>query len=494
MRTAAGNSEKASSPGCLRSGISRTLHSAARRLIATVLGAFAIAAAAGSAGAWTLDGDYFTHDPSRITKCDGVYYVYCTAPNVQMRYSRDMINWTVGESVLNGVPAWAHRLVPKAKPDENWVWAPDVIRVGSLYYLYYSFSTFGSKTSVIGLVTSPTLNPHDPKYHWTERGLVVASNDAGNFNAIDPCPVYDANGGLWLTFGSWNSGGIQIVKLDKNTGKPAGAQRLLAGGQASGPEAPFLWYRKPYYYLYENEGTCCQGVRSTYRIMMGRSKSITGPYLDKNGKDLAKGFGTMFMGSHGSVAGPGHMGIYTAADGDRFSYHYYDAKSNGRPTFGIDKLSWKNGWPEAPPAAKPHYDIADGIYAIVSAHNGMALTAPASGSADGTAITQRPYAAGHNQRWRISNTGDGCYKITALDGGRVIDLWTCSAADGTKVDLYRWLDNGCQRWKIEKAADGFRIVAFAGGGSITADGGAGAEVKEFAFHGKPGQIWRFTRL
>lgn len=474
-----------------------------RRLRITAMALIALQAAA-SAAAVPLGGDYFTHDPSRITKCDGKYYVYCTAPNVQMRQSTDMIHWSVGPSVLNGVPDWARKRVPLAKPGDDWVWAPDVIRVRGLYYLYYSFSTFGSKTSVIGLVTSPTLDPASPRYHWTDRGLVVASDASGDFNAIDPCPVFDAHGKLWLAFGSWNRGGIQLVQLDAVTGKPiaqpVSRQYLLAGGQSTGPEGSFLWYAKPYYYLFENEGLCCQGVRSTYKIMMGRSRSITGPYLDKQGRDLAKGGGAVFLGGRGDEIGPGQIGIAEIDGRTWYTFHYYNAKANGQPTLGLDALRQDaDGWPDVgykPPVF--HYDLPDGSYAIISKATGMALTVHAGDDTDGAAIDQSPYTKSPAQQWKVSRSDDGLSRITSLATGKVIDLWYCKPADGTKIDQFRWLDNPCQRWKIAKQADGsFSIVSQGGGGAISIPPGgaaAGTGVQEFTYRGDATQNWIFERL
>jgi arabinan endo-1,5-alpha-L-arabinosidase len=111
--------------------------------------------------------------------------------------------------------------------------------------------------------------------------------------------------------GSWNRGGIKLVKLDKNTGKLISSLTTIGARQRAGPEAPYLHYRDGYYYLFQNEGTCCNGMNVTYHIMMGRSKTITGPYLDKEGRDLARGGGSSFLGTDGAEIGPGHMGIFT---------------------------------------------------------------------------------------------------------------------------------------------------------------------------------------
>ena len=97
-------------------------------------------------------------------------------------------------------------------------WAPDVIRVGDQYLLYYSVSVFGQNYSSIGLVTNPVLDPADPKYKWTDHGPVVQSQRGDRYNAIDPAVILDHEGKLWMAFGSFWSG-IKMIELDPKTGK-----------------------------------------------------------------------------------------------------------------------------------------------------------------------------------------------------------------------------------------------------------------------------------
>ena len=146
-----------------------------RALMTIVLLAFLALLQFKSPGAM-LTGDYFTHDPSRLVKCNGKYFVYFTGPDCPMRYSTDIIHWQTGPGVLSDIPAWARKAVPGNSGD--WIWAPDVIYLNNQYYLFYAFSTFGRKVSVIGLATSPTLDPASPDYHWTDQGVVVSSNNS----------------------------------------------------------------------------------------------------------------------------------------------------------------------------------------------------------------------------------------------------------------------------------------------------------------------------
>ena len=443
-----------------------------------------------------LTGDLGAHDPSRITECHGKYFYYVTGPNIPMRDSTDLAHWTAGPSVLNGVPAWAHQAVAKA--DSETVWAPDVIFRNNRYFLYYSFSTFGSRISVIGLLTSPTLDPDQPGYHWTDQGEVIGSERASPFNAIDPCPVTDTQGGQWLSFGSWNRGGIQIVPLDKDTGKPSGPPTKIVAGQRTGPEGSFVWYHKGFYYVFENEGLCCQGLNSTYRIMMGRSKSITGPYLDQTGKDLALGGGTLFLGTDGRRFGPGQVGIYNKAGVDHLTFHYYDGTANGTPLLGLQTLTWgTDGWPTTPgDVAQAGADALEGHYVIISKATGLALSVQ-TGDTDGTALSLARNADGPMQQWNVSPTGDGCESIASLGNAKFVDLNQCKTADGTPIDQYPWFNNDCQRWRIEPAGDGaYWIVSNSSGNRVTAPDAAvaaGTPVQEFAKHSGPDQEWYFRR-
>ncbi|HEX8236096.1 MAG TPA: family 43 glycosylhydrolase [Abditibacteriaceae bacterium] len=439
-----------------------------------------------------LTGEFSrVHDPSRIIKCAGKYYVFHTGNNIGMRYSTDLINWTRGKSVLDKVPEWARKAVPLAKNDHTW--APDVIFLNNKYYLFYSFSTFGSKVSATGLVTSPTLDPESPDFKWMDQGVVLATTTESDYNAIDPAPILDAQGDLWLSIGSWNSGGIKLVKLDKMSGKPISQPVTIAAGQSLGPEAPYLYYNNGYYYLFENEGFCCRGMSSTYSVMMGRSKTITGPYLDKAGKDLAKGGGTPFLTTDGQVIGPGHIGIFSEDGFDRFTYHYYDSLNNGVATMGLQTLVWgKDGWPRA------GSDLPGGRYAIISRASGLALGIHKASWDDGTPIDQFEYGGGAMQQWNVSPVGGGYYSISSLGSGKHMDLAECSAKDGTRIGQYPWLNNDCQRWRIEQTGeDTYRIISKGGATALTLPGGTKAPqalVEGHAWKGDIGQQWIFKRL
>jgi hypothetical protein len=285
-------------------------------------------------------GDYFAHDPSRIIKENGTYYVYRTSQGIMAKYSTDLRNWTYGGQVFPGAPpSWTTNAVPGFT---GFFWAPDVVLVNSNYFMYYAVSSFGSQVSAIGLVTTTNLATGP----WVDQGPVIQSVNGNSFNAIDPCPLVDTNGTMWMTFGSfWN--GIYLIQLDPATGKrisPSSTMTHLAFN--SSIEGSFLYQHGGFYYLFVNFDTCCEGIDSTYNIRVGRSTSVTGPYLDRNGKSMITSGGTMFLESTARFVGPGQAGILNDNGTNWLTYHYYDGNNDGAATLGLGQMTWSaDGWP-----------------------------------------------------------------------------------------------------------------------------------------------------
>lgn len=277
---------------------------------------------AGGAPGPSLRGHLGVHDPSTIIQCKDKYYLFGTGRGISSKVSTDKVFWSAGSRVFANNPNWTTNTVPAF--DGN-LWAPDIIFANGQYLLYYSVSSWGSQVSAIALATNPTLDPGDPSYAWTDRGIVIQSGNGSPYNTIDPSVTRDADGGLWLCFGSyWN--GIYLVQLDPATGlrlAPNSPVHHLASN--SSIEASCLYRRGRYYYLFVNWGSCCVGVKSTYHIRVGRSTNITGPYLDRNGVDLRAPGGTLFLEGTGKFTGPGHLGVLEEGGERWFSYHYYDA-------------------------------------------------------------------------------------------------------------------------------------------------------------------------
>jgi arabinan endo-1,5-alpha-L-arabinosidase len=262
----------------------------------------------------------------------------------QIRRSRDQgKTWDYVGTVWDEKtrPTWAYDKVPLLSN----FWAPDVTEHDGTYYLYYAASSFGSNTSVIGVTTNTTLDPADPGYRWVDRGEVVGSGPADDFNAIDPGVLTAEDGTPWMAFGSfW--GGIQLVALTWPSGKPAsGAEPrrvAIRDADVNPIEAPVLVRHGSSYYLFVSRDYCCKGTDSTYQIAVGRSQTITGPYVDADGHDLAEGGGTVLLTSRGNRIGPGGQSY----DDGYLAFHYYDGAAGGAPTLAVRSVSWTgDGWP-----------------------------------------------------------------------------------------------------------------------------------------------------
>ena len=208
---------------------------------------------------------------------------------------------------------------------------------------------------MIGLATTPTLDPRSPRYHWTDDGLVFRTTSADNFNAIDPSLVTAADGGKWLALGSFFSG-IKMIQLDAATGKPAASPTVYSLASKPFPdpeEGAGITYHDGYYYLFVSVDNCCRGISSTYHVQVGRSTSITGPYVDASGTAMTNGGGMEVQGTDAGMIGPGGEFVFTSGGSDWLVYHYYDAFDNGAAWIQIRPLTWVGGWPVTGQALVP---------------------------------------------------------------------------------------------------------------------------------------------
>jgi len=291
-----------------------------------------------------------TRDPSSIVQCNDEYWVFYTGRGVPSYHSKDLVKWKRGPAVFKTAPAWIAKVIPENRKMSYW--APDVMKVGDRYLLYYAVSSMGKMTSAIGLATNPTLDPNDPAYHWRDQGVVVRTQEgqAGEaYNAIDPSVFHDGDGSLWLTFGSYWTG-IKLIQLDPQTGKRiAPDSKITSLAYHDSIEASYLCKHGDYYYLFVNWGSCCQGTNSSYNIRIGRSKTVIGPYLDKVGSDMLMAGGSVFLAAtNGLLFGPGHAGTLSAEDKDWFTSDFEgDIRMKGKATLAIMPLRWNaDGWPE----------------------------------------------------------------------------------------------------------------------------------------------------
>ena len=304
------------------------------------------------------------HDPV-MTKQNDTYYLFCTGWGISVWSSKDMKEWHQENPVFAEAPQWAKEAV---KGFRGHIWAPDISFYNGKYYLYYSVSAFGKNTSCIGLATNVTLDPDDPDFAWIDHGKVIQSFPAKtNWNAIDPNLIVAEDGTPYLSWGSfWD--GLKLVKMTPDATAtaedmndiPTIASRKKSSSDPNPPsiddnpkdaggnaiEAPFIFKKGDYYYLFASIDYCCKGVNSTYKMIVGRSKTIPGPYLDKDGNDMATGGGSILLHGDENWYGVGHNSTYTFDGTDYLVFHGYDANDEGKPKLIIKELQWDaDKWP-----------------------------------------------------------------------------------------------------------------------------------------------------
>lgn len=306
-------------------------------------------------GTSSLAQDITVHDPVMIKQKD-TYYLYCTGEGISVFSSKDMKKWDKEPAIFKEKPVWADSVAADFK---NHIWAPDISFHNNKYYLYYSVSAFAKNTSAIGVTINTTLDPKDPAYKWVDQGIVIQSiPNRDMWNAIDPNLTFDENNTPWLSFGSfWE--GLKMVKLNPDLKSIAQPQEWHSiakrkrgvevedthPGEAA-LEAPFIFKKNGYYYQFLSWDFCCQGEKSTYKVVVGRSKNITGPYVDKEGKLLTEGGGTLLIQGGQNWYGAGHNSAYTFDGKDYIIFHAYDIKQKGRPILQIEELKWDADlWP-----------------------------------------------------------------------------------------------------------------------------------------------------
>ncbi|AYL95087.1 family 43 glycosylhydrolase [Mucilaginibacter celer] len=295
-------------------------------------------------------GKPFIHDPSTIMVCDGKYYTFGTFGGGLI--SEDGWTWNSG-GVRPGGGA-----------------APDVVKIGNRYLVAYGATgggLGGGHNGRILTMWNKTLDPKSPDFKYSEAVVVASSDGKEDNDAIDPGLLLDPTSGkLWLSYGTY-FGFIRLVELDPKTGKRMPGNKPV--NIAIDCEATDLIYQDGWYYLLGTHGTCCDGPNSTYNIVVGRSRKITGPYLDNIGRDMLKGGGKMVLAAGKKLIGPGHFGRLVLGDGvQKMSCHYEaDLDRNAYSVLGIRPLLWKNGWPVAGEIFK------EGTYEIKSERRGYAL-------------------------------------------------------------------------------------------------------------------------
>ena len=409
-------------------------------------------------------GKPFIHDPSTIMECEGKYYTFGTGGGGLI--SEDGWTWN-GGGVRPGGGA-----------------APDAMKIGDRYLIIYGATgggLGGGHNGRILTMWNKTLDPKSPDFKYTEAILVAQSDGIEDNDAIDPGLLLDPNDGrLWCSYGTY-FGFIRLIELDPATGKRVEGNQAI--NIAIDCEATDLEYRDGWYYLLGTHGTCCDGANSTYNIVVGRSKSITGPYLDNIGRDMLKGGGKMVLAAGGRLIGAGHFGRIILEDGvEKMSCHYEaDLDQSGRSVLGIRPLLWKDGWPVAGD------NLREGTYAIESVRRGYALEL----------VVDFVRMAG-GMRGFGRNTNEPVKPIPSQELSDVIHTWP---AGNIGVRIGDYMTRPHQKWTITAAPDSsgyiggpyYKIVIAGTDRALAAT--ADAEVITVpAFTGAPEQLWRIDQL
>ena len=275
-------------------------------------------------------------DPTVIRAEDGMFYAYSTwrDRNIPVYKSSDMVNW----EYLGGVFAEGEvpQFVPKAA-----IWAPDINYIEGKYVLYFSMSTWGGEwDACIGRAVSDS-----PTGPFRDAKMLFQGKHIGVQNCIDPV-IYQEDGRKYLVWGSFH--GIYLTELTED-GLEVDDIHNLTRIAGSAYEGTYIHKRGNYYYLFASTGSCCEGLKSTYQTVVGRSKSLYGPYVDKQGRPMLDNHHEILLSGDDNVKGTGHDSqIITDDKGqDWIFYHAYDVKNpNAGRKMYMDRVTWVNGWPQ----------------------------------------------------------------------------------------------------------------------------------------------------
>jgi arabinan endo-1,5-alpha-L-arabinosidase len=280
--------------------------------------------------------DYNAPDPT-VIKVDSTFYLFSTENNRETPVwtSQDLVHWKLQQK-----GAFLKR--PSFVPNGG-VWAPDVNRIGDKYVLYYAMSVWGGEWDC-GIGVAVADHPEGP---YVDKGKLFISKEIGVQNSIDPFFICD-HGKNYLFWGSFH--GIYGTELTDDGLHLKDKSKLFQIADGS-IEGTYIHYRKGYYYLFGSNGRCCEGDKSTYRVMVGRSRSLLGPYVDKSGRRLLDGHYEEVLRGNDHFAGPGHNAeIVTDDKGqDWMLYHaYVRGRSDEGRQLLLDPVFWKGGWPVIP--------------------------------------------------------------------------------------------------------------------------------------------------
>ena len=441
-----------------------------------------------------LDGEPYIHDPSTVIMSDGKYYTFGTG----------------GGGLIS---------------DDGWTWhsgavrpgggvAPDVIKIGDRYYVSYAVGgggMSGGHASNVKVMWTKTLDPKSPDFAFHDVGIVASSNGVEDCDAIDPSFLY-VKGHLWLSYGTY-FGFIRVVELDPKTGNRMPGNKAV--NVAIDMEATDLLYRDGWYYLLGTHGTCCDGPNSTYNIRVGRSRSVTGPYVDNLDVPLLKCGGKLVAGASDRHIGPGHFGLLDLGDGvQKFSMHYEaDMDRSGRSVLDIRPLLWKGGWP----VGGDNFEA--GTYEIQSERSGGALElnvdfvrmnvprrggfmAPPPGAnapnANGGNAAPHPPAGGPPPGGFFGAPAGPAAPLPNQTLAQDSANWP---SDNIDVHLNDYMVRPNQQWTITPVTNAggypgspYFKITIAGTDRALAAGADGSVVSVPSFTGAPEQLWRIDQL
>lgn len=416
--------------------------------------------------AFALDGDPWIHDPSTVLLCNGKYYTYGTGGGGLV--SEDGWTWHSGARLPIGGAA------------------PDIIHIGDRYYMSIAVTgggLGGGHAGGVRVMWSKSLDTNSPDYGFNDNTVVATSDGTEDCDAIDPSFLLDPGGRLWLTYGTF-FGFIRLVELDPKTGHRIEGNQFV--NIAIDNEATDLIYRDGWYYLLGDHGTCCSGANSTYNIVVGRSREVTGPYLDNMGVDMLKGGGKMVVAASGRHIGPGHFGrMILGDDVEKFSCHYEaDLDKGGRSVLDIRPLLWKDGWPVGGD------NFQDGTYEIQSQRSGFALEL----AVDSVSMGGRGGFGGFGGR--APSRPVTPIPLPTVDA--VSTNWP-SGDIGLRIGDYMLRPH--QKWEITTVTNAggylgspyFKITIAGTDRALAATGGAEL-VTVPAFTGAPEQLWQIDQL
>lgn len=409
-------------------------------------------------------GAPYIHDPSTIAECDGKYYTFGTGGGGLI--SDDGYSWHSG-AVRPGGGA-----------------APDVLKIGDRYLVIYGATgggLGGGHNGRILTMWNKTLDPQSPDFSFSTPVEVCYSDGMEDQDAIDPGMLLDpTTGRLWVSYGTY-FGTIRLIELDPATGArmPGNVERDIA----IDCEATDLIYRDGWYYLLGTHGTCCDGVNSTYNIVVGRSRNVEGPYLDNIGRPMLQGGGRMVIAAGNRVCGPGHFGRTIIDEGvELMSCHFEaDFDQGGRSVLGIRPLLWHDGWPVAGDR------FSGGTFELESQRRGYALEL----TVDFVRIQQERQAF-----WRF----DPNEPVVPVPNQTLDDVKDTWPEGDIPVRCGDYMFRPHQRWTVMPAPDNrgtlsgplFTIMIEGTQRALTAT--ASLELTTSAFRGDDSQLWRIEQL